>query len=292
MSLAEQITILIPTKDRAADLRASLEKMKEDGYGDLPFIIYDDGSADPEATRRATECLKNVKVIWGKKSHGQAWGRNRLIEQCNTSFALLTDDDTFFLTPLEKISDLIMRDLAFPGIGKADAVCSQVVRSYDQVLLFPKLEGSKQVLFPVGMGLLVRRDVMKRLGGFRDFFVYRHEETELGLRFWRENHVVVATTEIIMEHVHTQAGRSSKQYDYLTARNLLLMHFLDLPGFYGFPLGVLRTIRLFFRLHVHYFALLCGFFAGLIGCWRYRNERSVMSMTRYKELIAFNRGQQ
>ena len=92
-----------------------------------------------------------------------------------------------------------------------------------------------------------------------------------------------------MEHVHTPAGRSSKQYDYLTSRNLILMHFLDLPGIHGLPTGVLRAMRLFFRLHVHYFSLLQGFVTGLIGCWRYRGERSVMSLKRYRELVEFRR---
>ena len=289
MLLSEQVTILIPTKNRANDLQASLARMRDSGYGELPFVIYDDGSADPEATCQATECLKNVTVVYGEKSRGQAYGRNRLLEQCRTPFALLTDDDTFFLSSPDVLAELIARDLYFSGIGRADAVCAQVVRSYDRVLLFPGLEGTRQIVSPVGMGLLVRTDVMRKLKGFRDFFVYRHEESELGLRLWAYSHIVVATTEIFLEHVHTPAGRSSKQYDYLTSRNLILMHFLDLPGIHGLPTGVLRAMRLFFRLHVHYFSLLQGFVTGLIGCWRYRGERSVMSLKRYRALVEFRR---
>lgn len=151
MLLSEQVTILIPTKNRANDLKASLARMRDSGYGELPFVIYDDGSADPEATRQATECLKNVTVVYGEKSRGQAYGRNRLLEQCRTPFALLTDDDTFFLSSPDVLAELIARDLYFSGIAERMQLRTGGSR-YDRVLLFPGLEGTRQIVSPVGRG--------------------------------------------------------------------------------------------------------------------------------------------
>lgn len=262
--------------------------MREQGFGELSYLIYDDASDVPELVEEACSQMSNVTVIKGKVRVGQAQGRNILLEHCITPYAVLMDDDTWF-TRAESLPHLIEYGLYYDGIGRASAVCSQVVRTTDGVTIFSKDSHIERILSPLGMGCIVRRDDILGVGGFRSFFQYRHEETELGLRLWAQDLPIVYDPSLVIAHSHSSQARSSPEYDRLSARNLILMHSLNMPGLAGLPLGTARALRLLIVPKIARHAVLTGVMDGLLSAVRYRDQATVMPRRRYRELKQFLR---
>ena len=288
-TMKDLLTILIPTRNRAEVLHNSLRMMYDGGFSDNHFIVYDDASDNPNHTTKACSPFPTARVIKGATSVGQAEGRNVLLRACQTPFAMLMDDDTWF-TQCATLPSILERDLHYEGIGRASAVCSQVVRTTDQVTVFPPVNKPKRIVSPLGMGCLVRTADILAVGGFRSFFRYRHEEPELGLRLWKEERPIVYDPSLVIAHSHTPVARSSAEYDRLSAQNLILMHALNLPGLAGLPLGIAKALKLLGRKSIHRRDVIRGLYAGVILTWRHRAEATIMGREKYLQYKAFIKG--
>lgn len=286
--MKEKLTVLIPTRNRAEDLQKSLGHMQNCDLHRLRYVIYDDASDEVGETIEAANTVKSVQVINGTQRIGQAGGRNILLRACKTPYALFMDDDTWFVNA-KSLHGTLKNDLVYPGIGKASAVCSQVFRTDDGATIFPENLKTRQIINPFGAGCLVRTKDILRIGAFRSYWRYRHEETELGLRMWKNHLPVVYDASLVVEHCHTAAARSSREYDLNSARNLILMHTLNLPGFTGMPLGFLRALRLLLVQNYHRPSLLQGIGEGLLDSVRFRHDIDPMTPIRYKHLREFMR---
>jgi GT2 family glycosyltransferase len=287
--MQDKLTVLIPTRNRADDLRQALEHMNACGLGNLRYIIYDDASDQPDATEAtATQSIAHVRLLRGKKRLGQAGGRNALLRACTTPYALFMDDDTWF-TELGDISGILARDFEYEGIGKASAVCAQVFRTSDGETLFPNQLNTCRIINPLGMGCIVRVEDILKVGAFREYWRYRHEETELGLRLWKHQMPVVYDASLLVEHCHTSAARSSNEYDRNSSRNLILMHALNLPGFSGLPLGFLRAMRLLLNNEYSKRSILVGAGEGLWDTARHWSDIKPMSYAQHKRFCEFRK---
>lgn len=280
------LTVLIPTRNRPDDLRQSLGHAKDCGLQEVRHIIYDDASDNVAATIAAAEVVPNSMVLRGETRLGQAGGRNILLKECKTPYAIFMDDDTWF-TDARSLPDIVNNNLYFEGIGNASAVCAQVVRSYDRQTLFPGELKTCRIVNPIGMGCIIRVKDIERVGAFRSYWRYRHEETELGLRLWKNNFHVVYDASLVVEHCHTPAARSSHEYQLNSARNLILMHTLNLPGVFGFPLGFLRALRLLLIKEYAWSAIFTGVSEGIIDSFKHRDDIEPMSWQQYRELRVF-----
>lgn len=281
-----KLSVLIPTRNRAADLRQALEKMKDCGLHELKYIVYDDASDNVEETEVAARVIGDVTVLKGKSRLGQAGGRNHLLRACQTPYALFMDDDTWF-TDASPLARIIASDLEYAGIGRASVVCSQVFRTSDGETIFSKGLETCRVVNPLGAGCIVRVEDIVKVGAFREYWRYRHEETELGLRLWKHDFQVVYDASLVVEHCHTSAARSSREYGRNSARNLILMHALNLPGFSGFPLGVLRALRLLLVREYSKTAILSGVVEGIADTLKYKDDVNAMTPDQYRALTAF-----
>lgn len=286
--MLDKLTIIIPTRNRGRNLKETLSHAKNCGLHEVKCIIYDDASDDPGETVEASQILPRVKVLKGKKRIGQAGGRNILLKECVTPYALFMDDDAWF-TNAATLPQILESDLNYDGIGRASAVCSQVFRTYDGESLFPKSLKTCRIINPIGMGCIVRVQDVLNVGAFREYWRYRHEETELGLRLWKHGLPVVYDSSLVVEHCHTGAARSSQEYDRNSARNLILMHVLNLPGFSGMPLGVMRALRLLLIKDYSKVSILAGVGEGILDSFKHWDDVKPMSLAQYKNLCAFKR---
>lgn len=286
--MEDLLTVLIPTRNRPADLRQALVHAKDCGFHEVRHIIYDDASDNAVANVEAALVIPRARILRGEKRIGQAGGRNLLLQECETPYAVFMDDDTWF-TDASALPDLLKRDLVFDGIGRASAVCAQVFRTYDGQTLFPKRLETCRILNPIGMGCVVRTQDIMQVGAFRSYWRYRHEETELGLRLWKDNLSVVYDSALVVEHCHASTARSSYEYQSNSSRNLILMHTLNLPGVYGFPLGILRALRLLLVKNYAWSAIFAGVFEGILDSYRHRNDIKPMLKKQYMELRIFQK---
>jgi GT2 family glycosyltransferase len=282
------LTIIIPTRNRPDALRESLAQMRAIGLGQEQYLVYDDASDRPEATEQVCAEMPRASCIRGSPRVGQAQGRNVLFGLCQTPYILMMDDDTWF-TEAGALPGLIERNLCYEGIGRATAVCSQVIRTYDGHSLFPRDTPCKQILSPFGNGCIVCRHDVLRAGAFRGFFRYRHEETEMGLRLWAQDFKVVYDPSLAVAHKESYVARSAREYDYLSARNLILMHALNCPGIHGLPLGLARALRLLLCRRINPTAVLKGCVDGLLTYRTHRHEATIMSPAKYRDYLKFTR---
>ena len=103
MDLARRITIGITTRDRWAELSATVNRLVEIGLGDIPVVLVDDGSAEAKA-EQICRPLKSCTVVRTATSLGLVEQRNRLAAMAGTDYLVSLDDDSCFEEPynLEK----------------------------------------------------------------------------------------------------------------------------------------------------------------------------------------------
>jgi len=86
----------------------------------------------------------------------------------------------------------------------------------------------RDVPFPSGAAMAVRRAVYEQLGGFREELFMYHEDVDLGWRAWLRGLRVVMTPEADVLHAYEFARNPTKRY--LLERNRLSFLLCDLPG--------------------------------------------------------------
>jgi GT2 family glycosyltransferase len=72
-----------------------------------------------------------------------------------------------------------------------------------------KGESEKVVDWVCGACFIVRGDLVRKLGGFDEQFVYQFEETDLCRRIWKAGYRIVYTPEVTITHL---GGQSTKEY--------------------------------------------------------------------------------
>ena len=81
-------SILIPTRNRPAILRRTLDELIGRGFGAHPLLVYDDASDDPkEVAEVGTLWPGDSRVIRSDARTGQAKGRNILMRADKTEEA-------------------------------------------------------------------------------------------------------------------------------------------------------------------------------------------------------------
>lgn len=86
----------------------------------------------------------------------------------------------------------------------------------------------RDVPFPTGAAMAIRRDLFDELGGFREELFMYHEDVDLGWRVWLRGLRVVMTPAADVLHAYS-FGRNPQKH-YLLERNRLSFLLCDLPG--------------------------------------------------------------
>jgi GT2 family glycosyltransferase len=273
--LSDKLAILIPTRNRPTILEKTLDEMARRGFGDVPLWIYDDCSTDPAAIRNVAQRWPQVKVIRGEMRVGQAQGRNILMRACGREFALLVDDDSI-PTSAASLAEILSK----PFPTRRAIVTSQYLDVPTQRFsISPDLGAGIAVTFQGG-GSLFHVPTILSLGGFRSFFIYGYEEPELAMRVRMNGYEIWYDPSFLVQHYHFETpdeGRDYREYDYLYARNSLLMSSLNMPLWLGLPHGLARSLRRSFFRRRNAWAKICGTLAGIgktFSLWRERKPCS------------------
>ena len=119
-------TIIIPTRNRGAGARHTVDLLCRQDLADTPVIVIDDASDDPEETRAPLAKLSDARFIGQETRTGQAAARNVGLETAHTRYCLFMDDDSHledaaplvaFLQQLEPSETAVWR---FETIREAD----------------------------------------------------------------------------------------------------------------------------------------------------------------------------
>jgi len=93
--MSEKISVLMPVYNREKFIERSVDSILNQTYRNIELIIYDDGSSDgsTEMIMQLCETDNRIRLITEDKNKGVGYARNRLLEACNTRYAIWMDSD-------------------------------------------------------------------------------------------------------------------------------------------------------------------------------------------------------
>lgn len=281
-------SILIPTRNRPAILANTLEELRRKGLGDLPLWIYDDASDNPQAIENMVRTTwPEAHLILGVKRMGQAGARNALMKVCGTEFGIMLEDDVYFLDA-GALENYIQQHSRCPDWAILQFKCVNKLGAQN----LPNHVGPCELPSFLGGASLFHIPTILQCGGYRDFFIYGYEEPDLALRLWANQGRIWYDPKIVVEHNQwytPDERRDYQEYDRLYARNLVLLHTLNMPLWLGLPVGIARSLRRLFHHKRNYGIKLKGLLQGISLTFSHWQDRTPLSTAKAIERWRFVR---
>ena len=286
--MSEKLAILIPTRNRPEILKTTLLELQSAGFGEVPLWVYDDCSTDSMAIRTMVEqTWAGGRVLRGEERVGQAQGRNILMRACGKEFGLFLDDDSF-----PKSAEGLQKHLSHDPKLRRAVITFQYMDVPTQRYSTPVELGEGISRSFQGGGSLFHIPTVLGLGGFRSFFVYGYEEPELSCRLQLNDYHIWYDPSMVVHHNHFETPaefRNYREYDYLYARNGILMSSLNMPLWIGLPHGLLRSLRRSLHRKRHFWPKVKGTSSGLWLTFARPGERKAHSIRQVIDWIRFSR---
>jgi glycosyltransferase involved in cell wall biosynthesis len=198
------LTVIVPARDEATDIAATLESLLQQDYPNLQIIAINDRSTDRTGeiittlASQYSDKLRGLHVTelsegWLGKTHAMALAAR----QAPTDYLLFTDADVLFR------SDAIRRALAYAVASQADhlvTVPTTTIKRWDEAAFLSFFQifslwaarpwrisdpKSKQDALGIGAFNLVRRSAYLQIGGFESLRMEIVEDVGLGRRIKR-----------------------------------------------------------------------------------------------------------
>jgi glycosyltransferase involved in cell wall biosynthesis len=186
------VTVVLPTRNRAAILRRAIDSALAQTYRDLELIVVDDASTD--ATGETVRSVSDARIRYLRHdvNQGVAAARNTAIQMARGRYvAFLDDDDEWLPTKLERQLELFAASP--PAVGAVYSGSIKVDRSSGAELsrIAPSKRGSifDSLLARNWVGptsaVLVLKECLDRVGTFDTSLPYG-EDQDLWIRLARE----------------------------------------------------------------------------------------------------------
>jgi GT2 family glycosyltransferase len=281
------LAILIPTRNRPAILKRTLEELLAQGFGAHPLLVYDDASDNPSEIANVVARWPGGRLLRGQKRCGQAKGRNELMRATASPYALFLDDDSW---PEDYASLLVAARSA-----QADeiTIATFQYRSLGDGKLSMRADRPRGPAAGfLGGASLFHVPRVLAIGGYRECFVYGYEEPELAMRLWLRGLKLEYFPGVVIAHNHLETPdekRDYREYDYLYARNAVLMSSMNLPFLIGLPHGLTRSLRRSLYQKRNFFPKFSGTLAGIKLSFSLWSERTPGSWRQAFEWQTFSR---
>jgi GT2 family glycosyltransferase len=213
------VSVGITTRDRPESLRRCLESLACVRHLIDDTLIFDDGSRDPVTATLPEAQRRSVRVLRDDESPGYIVGRNRLVEAAARPWVLLLDDDTRWLSAdaLAAALEVFARDRTVAAVAFAQA--EEDGRPWPARMQPSPASDPRRVRSFIGFAHLIRRDVFRALGGYREIFGFYGEEKEYSLRLIEAGYSVVYLPAARVAHVIDKASRDQRRYLRCVTRN-------------------------------------------------------------------------
>ena len=207
------------------DLLPSLEKVK---YKNFETIIVDHGSADG-SIEYIKKNYPKIKLLEKKKNLGFALGNNVGVKEAKGEYILLLNNDTivkpdFLLNLVDVIENDNKIGVVQPKIIFADSKKLQSTGTYFTSTGFlyhtgynkdpnlAKYNKRKEIFSANGSCMLIKREVIEKVGLFdKDFFLY-FEETDFCWRVWLTGYKIIYEPKAAILHKGSRATKRLPSY--------------------------------------------------------------------------------
>lgn len=230
--IAPELSVCIATRNRPALLARCLASLTWLGERAVEVLVIDDASELP--VEPVTTCPYPLRVIRHPTPTGYIVARNELARLAAAPVILTLDDDAELINP--RIAEGLAVLAADPAVGAV--AFPQIHENGDR---YPLSMQPAPVDYPClvptfyGYAHLVRRELFRRLGGYRERFHAFGEEMEFCKRLWDAGAKVVYLPGVAVRHLHSPTQRSDRARLRYSCRNALLGALYNEP----FPLPLL-----------------------------------------------------
>jgi GT2 family glycosyltransferase len=276
-----EATIVIATKDRKEDLTKAVASARAQRGAEIEIVVIDDGSSDG-TSEMVRSRFPEVVLITHTKSAGYIVRRNEAAAAARAPIIFSIDDDAEFSTPsvVREILPLFDND----SVGVVAIPYRDVYRS--EAVLQRALGADKTYWAGsfVGTAHALRRDLFRRLGGYRERLVHQGEEKDYSIRMLDAGFGVRLGRSGVILH-YESPRRDWSRMDYFGRRNDILFAWQNVPSPYVLPQlagtiakGLWGGVKIGRVRH-----MLRGVRDGLSECLRGEHERRPVSNATYRE---------
>ncbi len=216
-----QVSIVIPTFNRAHLIGETLDSVLAQTYHDWEIIVVDDGSTDNTAAVIA--CYGTAVHYIRQPNAGQGAARNTGIRAaCGDYIAFLDSDDLWLPDKLDRQMQVLDSTASawvycdgyeFDGVtGRILGTVGQNNRLYTGDVLEPLVWGN----FVASPTPLVRRSVFAEVGYFDEAPILRNrEDWDMWLRIAARYPIELVAEPLVRYRVHSGAGTASESVDII-----------------------------------------------------------------------------
>lgn len=236
--MAPTFSILISTKNRLAELKITLVKLKsilEDNS--VECIICDDGSKD-KTSQFIRENYHSIQLITHLKSKGYIYSRNEMLAITKAQYAISLDDDAHFLSDsvLETIEKYFMQH------KECGLIAGRIFWGKQKPLSNATSEKPTRVQGFVGCGHVWNMEAWRDIPDYPEWFIFYGEEEFASYQLFKKDWQVHYVPDILVQHrVEVKSRKSQKDYGTRLRRSLR-------SGWYNYMLflPLAKIPRLFF----------------------------------------------
>ncbi len=287
--MIEKVAIIITTKNRFTELVFTIEHMLSLGLKQDQFYIIDDGSTD-NSFLKIKELYSDVNIRLNDFSKGYMANRSDMMEWTQKEYILSLDDDSHIRTreDLEEALTLMEND------KEAGIFHFRVFNQISSPPLKATLSNRKQLLRGyIGCGHLIKREVIQKIGRYREELVFYCEELDYSLRAYRLGYHTITQDNLIVHH-RIDLGQREKQKSTVNSKGIygrewrnihLYSNNLIITGLY-YPIGIdwlmaaYRMLLAFYKMGIKekqmsgYFKMLSRYFGFIPYIFKHSDKLS------------------
>jgi GT2 family glycosyltransferase len=231
-------SVMITTRNRAADLRRTLAVLRTLSPAPLEVLITADGCTD-DTVETARRERPDARLIINKTGRGSVASRDRMMREARGDLVLALDDDSY-----PEQADCLARVAALFAENPQLAIAHfpQRTDEYPATLTQTDFGPARPTRSFANSGAVLRRTVYLALPGFEPRFFHMYEEPDYALQCVGAGYEVLYSPVVTIRHHYSGQTRSELRNHHRHARNEFWSVLLRCP----FPQGIgLAGYRIF-----------------------------------------------
>lgn len=227
----EMVSVVIMTWNRNEDLKFTLNALKKEQYKPLEVIVVDNGSIDQTISMmqnyfsefKLIKLPKNVGVTALNIGIGKAKGKYIFILDNDAH----PETDSISLAVNKFKENLNLGISVFKTIDQPTGFCPELKFEKGKTKE-EKKKGIKVKIFR-GCGVMIKREVIEKVGGYPDDFFSWGEESDVAMRVLHAGFEIRYYPELVIHHRLSPRSRSLSRKTYYQTRNTIWLYWKYSP---------------------------------------------------------------
>jgi GT2 family glycosyltransferase len=227
------ISVMITTRNRAADLRSTCRVLRQADPAPLEILITADACTDETVAMLKAE-MPNAKMIVNGRGKGSVASRDRMMREARGDLVLALDDDSY-----PEQLDCIARFVRIFEDRPQVAVLHfpQRTDEYPETLAQTDFGPEHLTRSFANSGAVLRRSPYLQLPGFESRFYHMYEEPDYALQCVAAGYEVLFSPVVTIRHHYSGQARDEVRIHHRHARNEFWSTLMRCP--FPFALGIL-----------------------------------------------------